>query len=308
MQRHDLDIAMSPARCRSFDRAADLRRARQKAQARCRWSPSGRPIAAVGDRLARRIGRPRSDACVPARRSPGSRRETPTPAPTSIVADMTTIRRDELRLSRSPIPCAPGLPRQRHREVGVDAAFVKLVEDDGVEIGEQRIGLQAAPSARLRSLPAAGSSRAEAALEADLPADLVAERPAALVGDTCGHGARGHAARLQQNHRAVGEQRRRNASGFAGARRGGDDRRARASTGRSSDDRSDRMQPEDPRSRKGEARAIAISQRLRSRRDPDRAADAGSADDRSSRPGSSPGTAGDNPRRSRTPARERFQW
>ena len=38
---------------------------------------------------------------------------------------------------------APGLPRQRDREVGVDAALVKLVEDDRAEVGEQRIGLQA---------------------------------------------------------------------------------------------------------------------------------------------------------------------
>ncbi len=42
----------------------------------------------------------------------------------------------------------------------------------------------------------------EAPLEADVPADLAAERPAALLGDARGHGAHGHAARLQHEHAA----------------------------------------------------------------------------------------------------------
>jgi len=46
---------------------------------------------------------------------------------------------------------APGLTRERKREVGVDAALVKLVEDDGGEIGEQpEVALAGARSARPR--------------------------------------------------------------------------------------------------------------------------------------------------------------
>ena len=41
---------------------------------------------------------------------------------------------------------------------------------------------------------------AESALEADLPADLAADRPAALVGDALRDRARGDAPRLQQDH------------------------------------------------------------------------------------------------------------
>ena len=118
---------------------------------------------------------------------------------------------------------APRLPRQRDREIGVDAALVKLVEDDGAEVGEQRIALQP------RGQDAFGHDEqprvgGEAALEADLPADLAAERPAAFVGDARGDRARGDAARLQQDDRTVGRERRRNTRRLAGAGRGGDDR------------------------------------------------------------------------------------
>ena len=41
-------------------------------------------------------------------------------------------------------------------------------------------------------------------LEPDVPADFAAERPAALVGDPPRDRARGHAPRLQQQHRPVG--------------------------------------------------------------------------------------------------------
>src|SRR5712672_3646359 len=79
-------------------------------------------------------------------------------------------------------PRAPGLARQRDRKIGVDAALVKLVEDDGGEVRQQRIALQA------RGEDAFGYDEqprvgAEAALESDLPADLAAERPALLMRD-----------------------------------------------------------------------------------------------------------------------------
>ena len=63
-------------------------------------------------------------------------------------------------------------------------------------------------------------SRGELPLEADVPADLPADRPAAFVGDASRHGARGDAPRLQQQHAAAIDQRRRHARRLAGARRG----------------------------------------------------------------------------------------
>ena len=117
---------------------------------------------------------------------------------------------------------APGLPRQRDREIGVHAALVKLVEDDRAEAGEERIGLQA------RGQHAFGDDeqlrvRGEAALEANLPADLAAEGPAAFAGDPRRDGARGDTPRLQEDDRAVRHQRRRHARRLSGAGRGGDD-------------------------------------------------------------------------------------
>ena len=66
-------------------------------------------------------------------------------------------------------------------------------------------------------------SRAEAPLEADLPAELAADRPAALVGDPRRDRSRRDAPRLQQDHRSVVEQRRRHAGRLAGAGLRGDD-------------------------------------------------------------------------------------
>ena len=60
----------------------------------------------------------------------------------------------------------------------------------------------------------------ELPLETDVPADLAADGPAALVGDAPRHRARGHAPRLQQQHAAAIDQRRRHARRLAGAGRG----------------------------------------------------------------------------------------
>ena len=107
-------------------------------------------------------------------------------------------------------------------EVGVNAALVELVEDDRAEIGEQRIGLQA------RGQDAFGHDQQprvarEPALEANLPADLAAERPAALVGDAR---AMARAATRRGCSRMTGpssSERRRHARRLAGAGCGGDD-------------------------------------------------------------------------------------
>jgi hypothetical protein len=78
----------------------------------------------------------------------------------------------------------------------VDAALVELVEDDHVEIAQQRIRLQPRGQDAFRRDEQA-RPRVEAALEADLPADLLADRPAALVGDAARERASGDAARLE---------------------------------------------------------------------------------------------------------------
>ena len=69
------------------------------------------------------------------------------------------------------------------------------------EVAQQRILLQA------RGQDAFGDDEqprvgGELALEADVPADLAAERPAALVGDAPRHRSRRHPPRLQQHDAA----------------------------------------------------------------------------------------------------------
>jgi hypothetical protein len=107
------------------------------------------------------------------------------------------------------------------------AALVKFVEDDGRELRQQRIVLQA------RGQDAFGHDEqprvgAEAAFEADLPADLAAERPALLMRDPRGNRTRGHAPRLEQDDGAVREESGRNAGGLARAGRRGNHRGSRS--------------------------------------------------------------------------------
>ena len=63
-------------------------------------------------------------------------------------------------------------------------------------------------------------------IEPHMPADLLSERPAALVRDAPRDGARGHPPRLQQQHRAVFDERRRHARRLPGTRLGRHDERA----------------------------------------------------------------------------------
>ena len=95
----------------------------------------------------------------------------------------------------------PGLLRQRDRQVGVNASLVKFVEDDRLKVRQERVVLQP------RGQDAFGHHEqprvaGEAPLEPDLPADLAANRPAALLGDARRDGPRSHAARLQQDDAA----------------------------------------------------------------------------------------------------------
>ena len=116
----------------------------------------------------------------------------------------------------------PGLLRERDAEIGVHAALVELVEDDGAEVREQRILLQARRQDALGREEHA-RRRAELALEPDVPPDFPAERPALLVGDARRQAARRDAPRLQDDHRAVGGERGRDACRLARARRRRDD-------------------------------------------------------------------------------------
>ena len=119
----------------------------------------------------------------------------------------------------------PRLSGQGKAEIGVHASLVELIDDERRDIAQQRIVLQ------IRGEDAFGDDEQprvarELAIEADVPADLAADGPAALVGDSPRHRARRHPPRLQQQHAAAIDERRRHARGLAGARRGGQHRGA----------------------------------------------------------------------------------
>src|SRR5437016_5966924 len=99
-------------------------------------------------------------------------------------------------------------------------ALVKLIEDDDRDRLEKRITGQLTAKDAFGEKPQAGRG-ATALLEADTIADLVADLPAALVGDVLGTGARRDAAGLENDDVLVArqpgvEQGCRNAGGFPG--------------------------------------------------------------------------------------------
>ena len=116
----------------------------------------------------------------------------------------------------------PRLPCERQPEVRVDAALVELVQHDRAKVRQQGILLQAGRQNPFRG-DEQSCARREPSLEPDVPAHLLPEGPALLVGDAPRHGSRRYAAWLQQDDRAVLHQRRRDTRGLAGARRRGDD-------------------------------------------------------------------------------------
>ena len=122
---------------------------------------------------------------------------------------------------------APRLLRERDGDVGVDAPLVELVDHDRGELRQERIALQ---TRREDSFGDDEQARVggELSIEANLPADLAAEGPSALGGNPGRNGARGDAARLQQDHLSRLDERRRHARRLAGARRSRDDNRARS--------------------------------------------------------------------------------
>ena len=112
---------------------------------------------------------------------------------------------------------------QGERQVGEQAALVKLVEENGADAVEERIALQALDEDPFGHEEDAGVA-GEVALEADLPADLAPERPALFVGDPPGSGAGGDPPRLEdEDLLRPGDpgrrQRWRHAGRFSGPRR-----------------------------------------------------------------------------------------
>jgi hypothetical protein len=71
----------------------------------------------------------------------------------------------------------------------------------------------------------------ELPVEADVPADLVADRPPALLRDPAGDRPGGDTTRLEQDHGAVLGKCRRDPGRLAGTRGGNDDDRAGAAEG-----------------------------------------------------------------------------
>jgi hypothetical protein len=104
----------------------------------------------------------------------------------------------------------------------VNAALVKFVEDDRTELRQQRVALQPRGQHPFGDDQEA-RARGEAALEADLPADLTSDRPAALVGHPLRHRSSRDPSGLQQDDRPIVDQRRRNPGRLADARLRRDD-------------------------------------------------------------------------------------
>ena len=128
MERDDLDVRREIARARAISAAPGRKQ---------RTCPARSRSEACTARAATRLARSgsRADVTNPARQRSGSRQETPPPRAASSVADMTTRRRSP----RASQACL----RERDAEIRVHAALVELVEDDGPEITEERVLLQA---------------------------------------------------------------------------------------------------------------------------------------------------------------------
>jgi hypothetical protein len=127
---------------------------------------------------------------------------------------------------------ATDLGQQRQREIGVQAALVELVEDDARDAVEEGITLQAAGQQALGDHLDA-CLRPGAVLEPDTVADALAQAGPVLCGEAARDGPGGHPPRLQHHQAPVAEhagleQREGQAGGLARARRGDDDRGARA--------------------------------------------------------------------------------
>ena len=113
--------------------------------------------------------------------------------------------------------CEPRLASQRQTQVGVNAAFVKLIDDQGRDVAEQRIILEVG---RENAFGDDQQSRigSRLRLEADMPSHFPSQCPATLVGNATGHGPGRDPARLQQQHATLIHQRGRHPRRLAGSR------------------------------------------------------------------------------------------
>jgi hypothetical protein len=109
----------------------------------------------------------------------------------------------------------------------MNAALVELIEHDGAKLRKERILLEAGCQHAL-GRHQQSCSGTEPPLEPDLPADLFTNGPPALVGDALRDGTCGDTARLKQDYRAVGSERRRDACRLPRTRLGGNDDSARS--------------------------------------------------------------------------------
>ena len=105
------------------------------------------------------------------------------------------------------------------------APLVELVDDDGAEIGEQRILLEARGQNAL-GRHQQSRRRVKAALEPDMPAHFAADRPPTLERDPLRDRPRRDAARLEQDDRPVIDERRRHSGRLSRAWLRRDDDRA----------------------------------------------------------------------------------
>ena len=96
----------------------------------------------------------------------------------------------------------PDFSQQGQGQVGVQAPFVELVEHHGADRLEERIG-QKLPGEDALGLDPQPGSRRDPPLEPDLVADLLAQRPALLLGDPGRGGPRRDPSRLQHDHPRV---------------------------------------------------------------------------------------------------------
>ena len=113
--------------------------------------------------------------------------------------------------------CEPRLASQRQTQVGVDAALVKLIDDQRGDAAQQGIILQVGRENAFSDHQQPGVSTG-LLLEADVPSHLLSQRPATLVGDATRHGPSGDPARLQQQHASPVHQRGRHPRRLAGSR------------------------------------------------------------------------------------------
>ena len=215
MERHDEEVVRRRERAARVPRAPDLRRAGQEHEHVALEPLADEPghrrrdlglegaIVLVRERLDRDgVGAPLAAHAGRVAEEGGDRR------------GVERRRHDDER-EVGPRP-EPEAAEHRQRDVAREVALVELVEDDGAHAREERVGEEAPREHALGHEPQA-RPRPRDLLEADLEADLVAEPPAALLGDAPRRQARREPARLEHDDLAVaGDPRVEERGGHAG--------------------------------------------------------------------------------------------